>query len=245
MAIDDGDFHDHAAETWELACRHISLFLWWAAERGLASERHDPEEVRRAPTDHFDSFCDGGLREEDLTERGNMFASREYKAYLNEVSAYARTLGVGSYEIPESEATTTHFFAWLDGRLASDPGVDAPAAVPVERPVAPRLVRREDVLFVEECGDYIRLHTPSASDYLMQLPLSQLEERWQHAGFVRVHPKYLLAVSAVLELRSGPTGGLVAHTEVGDVPVSRRRERELRERLGEAATTSRGELDSQ
>jgi two-component system, LytTR family, response regulator len=43
-------------------------------------------------------------------------------------------------------------------------------------------------------------------------------------------------VPAVRELRSDLSGGLLAHTDVGDVPVSRRHARELREHLLEAAT---------
>ena len=37
------------------------------------------------------------------------------------------------------------------------------------------------------------------------------------------------------------SGGLLAHTDVGDVPVSRRHARELRDRLLDAAT--RGEFE--
>jgi DNA-binding LytR/AlgR family response regulator len=48
-------------------------------------------------------------------------------------------------------------------------------------------------------------------------------------------------VQAVQELRSDVSGGLLAHTDVGDVPVSRRHARELRDRLLEAAT--RGVFD--
>jgi DNA-binding LytR/AlgR family response regulator len=56
-----------------------------------------------------------------------------------------------------------------------------------------------------------------------------------------VHRSYLLAVHAVQELRSDVSGGLLAHTDVGDVPVSRRHARELRDRLLDAAT--RGVFD--
>jgi len=55
-----------------------------------------------------------------------------------------------------------------------------------------------------------------------------------------VHRSYLVALEAVRELRSDSVGGLLAHTALGDVPVSRRHARELRERL--LAAAKRGEL---
>jgi two-component system, LytTR family, response regulator len=124
---------------------------------------------------------------------------------------------------------------------APPPPVDALAAVPVELAGRTRFVRRDDVRFVEAHGDYVRLHTPSGA-FLVRIPISRLEEHWQPAGFSRVHRSYLLAVPAVRELRSDLSGGLLAHTDVGDVPVSRRHARELRELLLEAAT--RGEFES-
>jgi two-component system, LytTR family, response regulator len=125
-------------------------------------------------------------------------------------------------------------FAAADAAPAPAP-VDALAAVPVELGGRTRFVRRDDVRFVEAQGDYVRLHTPSGA-HLVRIPISRLEEHWQHAGFSRVHRSYLLAVPAVRELRSDLSGGLLAHTDVGDVPVSRRHARELREQLLEAAT---------
>jgi DNA-binding LytR/AlgR family response regulator len=73
------------------------------------------------------------------------------------------------------------------------------------------------------------------------MPISRLEEHWRAAGFSRVHRSYLLAVRAVRELRSDLSGGLLAHTDLGDVPVSRRHARELREQLMDAAR--RGAFD--
>ena len=110
MAIDRGDWHYDDAQTWERACRHIGLFLWWAAERGLASEEHDVSAVRANPTKHFIERCDTKLWGEDLTDAGNAFAETEYSAYLDAVGAYTAALGLGAYEIPEGEVTTEHFF---------------------------------------------------------------------------------------------------------------------------------------
>jgi DNA-binding LytR/AlgR family response regulator len=98
------------------------------------------------------------------------------------------------------------------------------------------------VLFVEAHGDYVRLHTQGGV-HLVRMPISRLQEYWEGAGFARVHRGFLVALNAVRELRSDSAGGLLAHTDLGDVPVSRRHSRELRERLLQAA--QRGQLDRQ
>ncbi|WP_433285004.1 LytR/AlgR family response regulator transcription factor [Pseudonocardia sp. CA-142604] len=126
------------------------------------------------------------------------------------------------------------------GPDAPPPAVDALAAVPVDLAGCTRFVRRDDVCFVEAQGDYVRLHTPTGA-HLVRIPISRLEQHWQAAGFIRVHRSYLLAVHAVRELRSDLGGGLLAHTDLGDVPVSRRHARDLREHLLDAAR--RGAFD--
>ena len=118
---------------------------------------------------------------------------------------------------------------------ATAPRVDALAAIPVEAGGRTRFVRRDDVRFAEAHGDYVRLHVPGGV-HLVRIPISRLEEHWRDAGFVRVHRGFLLAVARVRELRSDVTGGLLAHTDAGDVPVSRRHARDLREHLLDAAT---------
>ncbi|KID30560.1 LytR/AlgR family response regulator transcription factor [Prauserella rugosa] len=114
------------------------------------------------------------------------------------------------------------------------------AALPVEVGGRTRYVQRGEVRFVEAHGDYVRLHAPSGV-HLVRMPISRLEEYWEGAGFVRTHRGFLVALSAVRELRSDSVGGLLAHTDVGDVPVSRRHARQLRQRLLEAA--QQGELE--
>jgi two-component system, LytTR family, response regulator len=123
---------------------------------------------------------------------------------------------------------------------SSGVAVDELAAVPVELGGRTRYVRRADVRFAEAHGDYVRLHTREGG-HLVRIPISRLEEHWRGVGYVRVHRSYLLAVHAVQELRSDVSGGLLAHTDAGDVPVSRRHARELRDRLLDAAT--RGVFD--
>lgn len=117
--------------------------------------------------------------------------------------------------------------------------VDAMAALPVEAAGRTHYVRRSDVQFVEAHGDYVRLHTRTGT-HTVRIAIGRLEEYWERAGFVRVHRGFLLDMKAVRELRSDSTGGLLAHTDLGDVPVSRRHARELKDRMLEAAR--RGEL---
>jgi two-component system LytT family response regulator len=147
---------------------------------------------------------------------------------------------VGAERLAAALARMRRFTAAGRDPAPSPAPVDALAAVPVELAGRTRHVRRDDVRFVEAHGDYVRLHTPSGA-HLVRIPISRLEEHWQHAGFTRVHRSYLLAVRAVRELRCDLSGGLLAHTDVGDVPVSRRHARELREELLDAAT--RGGFD--
>jgi DNA-binding LytR/AlgR family response regulator len=128
-------------------------------------------------------------------------------------------------------------------RLLVRPTTEAPdtmAALPVESEGRTRYVRRTEVHYVEAHGDYVRLHAVSGV-HLVRMPMSRLEEYWAPAGFVRVHRSFLVALDSVRELRSDSVGGLLAHTDLGDVPVSRRHARDLREKLLLAAKS--GQLD--
>jgi hypothetical protein len=85
------------------------------ARVGRPRRRGDPSESHQT----LIAQCDTKLWDEDLTDDGNPFAANDYELCLGEVSAYARVLGVGDYEIPEGAATTKHFFARLDARLVT------------------------------------------------------------------------------------------------------------------------------
>jgi DNA-binding LytR/AlgR family response regulator len=128
-------------------------------------------------------------------------------------------------------------------RMLARPVPEAPdtmAALPVESDGRTRYIRRTEVHYVEAHGDYVRLHAVSGI-HVVRMPISRLEEYWAPAGFVRVHRSFLVALDAVRELRSDSVGGLLAHTDLGDVPVSRRHARDLREKLLLAAKS--GQLD--
>ena len=68
-----------------------------------------------------------------------------------------------------------------------------------------RMIRRDDVTYVQAQGDYARLHTADAS-YLIRVPLADLEQQWAEAGFLRIHRSYLIALNHVShhEARRGP-----------------------------------------
>jgi two-component system response regulator LytT len=107
--------------------------------------------------------------------------------------------------------------------------------IPVELGGVTTLVSRSSVRWVEADGDYTRLHTDIGS-HLVRIPISSLESRWAHAGFLRVHRSYLVSLPLVTGIRSAGTGLVVCMKPVGgeapvELPVSRRHTRELKDRL--------------
>lgn len=120
------------------------------------------------------------------------------------------------------------------GAAAATSGADELAVVQIEHSRRTVFVRRDDIQYAEAHGDYVRLHT-AEDTHLIRLSLSYLEEVWAAAGFVRVHRGYLVAVGWVHDLRVTSSAGLVACTPAGDVPVSRRHARGLKEQLIDAA----------
>jgi two-component system LytT family response regulator len=63
-----------------------------------------------------------------------------------------------------------------------------------------RLVRANDVDWVESEANYVRLHVGSAS-YLIRGNLGKLEEKLAAFGFVRVHRRFLVNVDRVTEVQ--------------------------------------------
>nr|WP_216654313.1 LytTR family DNA-binding domain-containing protein [Nocardioides sp. zg-DK7169] len=118
----------------------------------------------------------------------------------------------------------------------SDGAGDRPPAgdlqVPVELGGVTRFVRRADITHVEAQGDYARLHTPGAS-HLVRIPLSQLEEEWGPAGFVRIHRSLLVSLAHVSEVRTeaGRCTVVVGGPGGPALGVSRRHTRALRDLL--------------
>lgn len=120
-------------------------------------------------------------------------------------------------------------------RRVIESGHDAPAAlpedetIPVELGGVTRFVQRSQVRFVEAHGDYARLHTADAT-HLIRVPISTLEERWEAAGFVRIHRSTLVSLNHVDEVRT-IAGRCTVRLGADELQVSRRHTRELRDRL--------------
>jgi DNA-binding LytR/AlgR family response regulator len=117
------------------------------------------------------------------------------------------------------------------------PSPPADETIAVELGGVTRYIRRSDVVYVEAQRDYVRLCTRSGG-HLVRVPLATLEERWDQAGFLRVHRRYLVNSAYVEALRT--TAGRVS-VDLGSaqsVPVSRRFTPEVR-----AALVQRHRLD--
>lgn len=118
------------------------------------------------------------------------------------------------------------------GSPAAPAKPDDDEVIPVELAGTTKLVPRSSVRWVEAQGDYARLFTTDGNSHLVRIPLTQLEERWEKAGFVRIHRSFLVALNLITELRMGQGGyQVVIGNDEKLLPVSRRHTRELKDRL--------------
>lgn len=123
----------------------------------------------------------------------------------------------------------------LAGALApAAPPEPAEDTIAVELAGITRLVKRSEVTWVEAQGDYARLHT-STDSHLLRMPISQLEERWREAGFLRIHRSLLIRLDAVDEIREAE-GRLTVMIAGRALAVSRRHTSALREHLRRTRT---------
>lgn len=112
-----------------------------------------------------------------------------------------------------------------------EPAEEVPdETIAVELGAVTRYVKRSEIVYVEAQRDYVRLHTRTAG-HLVRVPLASLEERWQDAGFVRVHRRYLVNGAYVEGLRNAGGRMSVDLGEGQSVPVSRRFSAAVKEAL--------------
>ncbi len=109
-------------------------------------------------------------------------------------------------------------------------GAPAPEMITVDLGGSTKMIRRDDVTYVQAQGDYARLHTADAS-YLIRVPLADLEQQWAEAGFLRIHRSYLIALNHVSHLKLTAARPSVTVAGAG-LPISRRHLPAVREKLG-------------
>jgi DNA-binding LytR/AlgR family response regulator len=124
-------------------------------------------------------------------------------------------------------------------QAAADGAAERPdETIAVELGGVIRYVNRSDVRYVEAQGDYARLHAGAAATHLIRASLAELGERWEAAGFVRIHRSTLVSLRYVEQvcLDAGRWTVRVDGVELG---VSRRHVSELRDVLVRRAGTAR------
>lgn len=122
-------------------------------------------------------------------------------------------------------------------RQAGPDEFSAPEMVAVTLGDTTRMIRLDDVRYVQAQGDYARLHTEEAS-YLVRVPISDLERQWANAGFVRVHRSYLVSLPHLSRVRLSADRPSVTVGQA-ELPVSRRLLPALRSRLDQAVIRPR------
>ncbi|WNI18986.1 LytR/AlgR family response regulator transcription factor [Actinacidiphila sp. ITFR-21] len=178
-----------------------------------------------------------GLDGLDLVRVLGRFADRPAVVLVtahDDFAADAFTLKVCDYLLKpvrrERLAEAVRRVAALNG---GPPGAPVPERsaerIPVDLGGVIRFVSRDEVAYAEAQGDYVRLHTDGEAP-LVRTSLAVLEERWAPHGFLRIHRRFLVSLRRVEELRSD-AGHWTVRVAGGDLPVSRRHARELRDLL--------------
>jgi two-component system response regulator LytT len=122
--------------------------------------------------------------------------------------------------------------------LMEDGGAAKPEVITVDQGGITKMIRRDEIKYVQAQGDYARLHTAEAS-YLIRVPLNDLERQWADAGYIRIHRSYLVAMDQIQQMRmsAGRASILVGGAEL---PVSRRHLPAVRDKLEATRVRPRG-----
>jgi two-component system LytT family response regulator len=75
-------------------------------------------------------------------------------------------------------------------------------------------VRLKDVEWIEACGNYARLHTPTGRPMLRE-PLRRLDEQLDPARFARIHRSAIVNLDRIREMRPTASGDYVVRLESG------------------------------
>ncbi len=122
--------------------------------------------------------------------------------------------------------------------LMEDGAAAKPEVITVDQGGITKMIRRDEIKYVQAQGDYARLHTAEAS-YLIRVPLNDLERQWADAGYIRIHRSYLVSMDQIQQMRlsAGRASILVGGAEL---PVSRRHLPAVRDKLEATRVRPRG-----
>jgi DNA-binding LytR/AlgR family response regulator len=201
------------------------------------------EEALHALTgEHYDAvFLDVRMPGLDGVELARVLRRFAVPPALIFVSAY-ESAAVEAFELraldyllkPVSRARVAEALARVADALArlSEKPADAPETLAVDVPGGgTRLVRRDDVLYLQAHGDYVRVITADGR-FLVRGTLGEIERRWEAHGFHRVHRRFLVNLRRAVEVRPQLNGTAVLILADGaELPIARREVAELRRRL--------------
>jgi DNA-binding LytR/AlgR family response regulator len=109
---------------------------------------------------------------------------------------------------------------------------DETVAVDALRGGGTRLLPRSSILYLQAHGDYVRVASTEGR-FLVRARLSELEERWESHGFVRVHRGFVVNLRRAVEVRPRLNGtAVLVMVDGAEVPIARRQVGELRRKLG-------------
>jgi len=94
-----------------------------------------------------------------------------------------------------------------------------------------KLLSVEEIFWVEADGDYASIHT-AENDFFYKKTLKLLESRLPSDLFLRVHRSYIVNLRKITELNSSARGGYkLKMSDNTEIPVARRKAREVKKRL--------------
>lgn len=194
-----------------------------------------PEALRKLGEQPFDAvFLDVRMPGLDGLELGRVLRRFERPPPVVFVSAY-ESGAVGAFELqaldylmkPVSRARLQEAVERVREATGDDEDV-VPVAAGRGRT---RLVRRESIFFLEAKGDYVRIVCEDGR-FLTRARISDIEQRWERHGFVRVHRGYVANMRRAVEVRPRLNGtAVLAFPDDLEVPVARRKVNDLRRRL--------------
>jgi DNA-binding LytR/AlgR family response regulator len=116
--------------------------------------------------------------------------------------------------------------------IPEPPPEDETVAVDALRGGGTRLLPRSSIVYLQAHGDYVRVASTEGR-FLVRARLSDLEERWESHGFVRVHRGFVVNLRRAVEVRPRLNGtAVLVMVDGAEVPIARRQVGELRRKLG-------------